>query len=68
FWINVVILNRGQMTRTTPELAPPSPDFRITPEGERLAPYKAGFEPGILQPQSPTFTTRPPRPSGLWEV
>ncbi|GBM29908.1 hypothetical protein AVEN_246467-1 [Araneus ventricosus] len=34
---DLVILNRGQMTRTTPELAPPSPNFRATPTGGRLA-------------------------------
>ncbi|GBM00179.1 hypothetical protein AVEN_58992-1, partial [Araneus ventricosus] len=26
----------GQMTRTTPELAPPSPSFHATPTGGRL--------------------------------
>ncbi|GBM72741.1 hypothetical protein AVEN_67707-1 [Araneus ventricosus] len=32
------ILNRGQVTRTTPELVPaPSPNFRATPTGGRLA-------------------------------
>ncbi|GBM64625.1 hypothetical protein AVEN_28226-1 [Araneus ventricosus] len=34
---DLVILNCGQMTRTTPELAPPSPNFRATPTGGRLA-------------------------------
>ncbi|GBN57575.1 hypothetical protein AVEN_17322-1, partial [Araneus ventricosus] len=33
---DLVILNQGQMTRTTPELAPPSPNFRATPTGGRL--------------------------------
>ncbi|GBM32642.1 hypothetical protein AVEN_89640-1 [Araneus ventricosus] len=34
---DLVILNRGQMTRTTPELASPSPNFRATPTRGRLA-------------------------------
>ncbi|GBL97278.1 hypothetical protein AVEN_274625-1, partial [Araneus ventricosus] len=37
FGTDLVILNRGQMTRTTPELAPPSQSFRATPTGGRLA-------------------------------
>ncbi|GBN87511.1 hypothetical protein AVEN_24458-1 [Araneus ventricosus] len=37
FWEDLVILNRDQMTRTTPELAPPSPSFHATPPGGRLA-------------------------------
>ncbi|GBM09915.1 hypothetical protein AVEN_86803-1 [Araneus ventricosus] len=38
FGKDLVILNRGQMTRTTPELAPPlSPNFHATPTGGRLA-------------------------------
>ncbi|GFV77003.1 hypothetical protein TNCV_690731 [Trichonephila clavipes] len=28
-----VILNHGQVTRTTPELAPPSPNYHTTPTG-----------------------------------
>ncbi|GBO02126.1 hypothetical protein AVEN_154094-1 [Araneus ventricosus] len=36
FGTNLVILNLGQMTRTTPELAPPSPNFHATPTGGRL--------------------------------
>ncbi|GBO15086.1 hypothetical protein AVEN_237407-1 [Araneus ventricosus] len=39
FGTDLVILNCGQMTRTTPDLAPPSPNFRTTPAGGRLAPY-----------------------------
>ncbi|GBL72050.1 hypothetical protein AVEN_115071-1 [Araneus ventricosus] len=31
------ILNRGQMRRTKPELAPPFPNFRAAPAGGRLA-------------------------------
>ncbi|GBL96494.1 hypothetical protein AVEN_229939-1 [Araneus ventricosus] len=31
-------MNRGQMRRTTHELAPPSPNFRSTPTGGHLAP------------------------------
>ncbi|GBN63813.1 hypothetical protein AVEN_190365-1 [Araneus ventricosus] len=36
FGTDLVILNLGQMTRTTPELAPPSPNFHATPTGGRL--------------------------------
>ncbi|GFW74613.1 hypothetical protein TNCV_961881 [Trichonephila clavipes] len=32
-----VILNHGQVTWTTPELAPPSPNDRTTPTGERFS-------------------------------
>ncbi|GFT06470.1 uncharacterized protein TNCV_3356031 [Trichonephila clavipes] len=32
-----VILNHGQVTRTTPELAPPSPNYHTTPTGGRLS-------------------------------
>ncbi|GFX87317.1 uncharacterized protein TNCV_3368871 [Trichonephila clavipes] len=32
-----VILNHGQVTWTTPELAPPSPNYHTTPTAERLA-------------------------------
>ncbi|GBM85530.1 hypothetical protein AVEN_53130-1 [Araneus ventricosus] len=39
FGTDQVILNRGQMTRTTPQLAPPSPGSRTTPAGGRLTPY-----------------------------
>ncbi|GBM17578.1 hypothetical protein AVEN_80881-1 [Araneus ventricosus] len=37
FGTDFVILNHSQMTRTTPELAPPSPNFHATPMGGRLA-------------------------------
>ncbi|GBO20518.1 hypothetical protein AVEN_91627-1 [Araneus ventricosus] len=33
---DLVILNRGQMTRMTSGLAPPSPSFRVTLTGRRL--------------------------------
>ncbi|GFT09175.1 hypothetical protein TNCV_4106061 [Trichonephila clavipes] len=33
----LVILNHGQVTRTTPELTLPSPNFHITPTGGRLS-------------------------------
>ncbi|GFU18199.1 hypothetical protein TNCV_2033491 [Trichonephila clavipes] len=33
---DLVILNRGQVTRTIPELVPPFPNFPITPTGGRL--------------------------------
>ncbi|GBL89168.1 hypothetical protein AVEN_158434-1, partial [Araneus ventricosus] len=66
--------NHGQMTRTAPELAPPSPLFHATPTGGRLATaydlacnnggssVKLGLESVTLRPQSRYPTTRPPRP------
>ncbi|GBM78127.1 hypothetical protein AVEN_17051-1 [Araneus ventricosus] len=36
FGMDLVILNHGQMMRTAPELAPPSPNFHATATGERL--------------------------------
>ncbi|GFU13823.1 hypothetical protein TNCV_940151 [Trichonephila clavipes] len=35
----LVILNHGQVTRTTPELAHPSPNFNTIPMGVPLPPY-----------------------------
>ncbi|GFU04230.1 hypothetical protein TNCV_863571 [Trichonephila clavipes] len=32
-----VILNHGQVTWTTPELAPPSPNYHTTPTGGRFS-------------------------------
>ncbi|GBM16321.1 hypothetical protein AVEN_194059-1 [Araneus ventricosus] len=37
FRTDLVILNHGQMTRTTPELAHPSPNFHATLTGGHLA-------------------------------
>ncbi|GBL62549.1 hypothetical protein AVEN_8142-1, partial [Araneus ventricosus] len=37
FGADLVILNHGQMTRTTPELTNPSPNFHEAPTGGRLA-------------------------------
>ncbi|GBO30006.1 hypothetical protein AVEN_161647-1 [Araneus ventricosus] len=72
--MNLVMLIRGRMTRTTPELAPPLSKLRTTPTGGRLATtydltarihggssVESGFEPGTLRPLSRDFTTRPPR-------
>ncbi|GBN30450.1 hypothetical protein AVEN_255441-1 [Araneus ventricosus] len=68
------------MTRTTPELAHPSPNFHSTLTGGRLATtydltrnipiyggssVESGFEPGTVRPQSRDLTTRPPRPPVL---
>ncbi|GBN39986.1 hypothetical protein AVEN_73269-1, partial [Araneus ventricosus] len=68
------------MTRTTPEMLPPSPNFHATPAGGRLtttydltcnrpthggSSVESGFEPGTLRPQSWDLTTRPPRPRQL---
>ncbi|GBM44691.1 hypothetical protein AVEN_101065-1 [Araneus ventricosus] len=65
------------MTRTTTELTPPSPSFRTTPAGERLAttydltrnrPHMQwifsgiGFETRSLRLRNQDLTTRPPRP------
>ncbi|GBN01074.1 hypothetical protein AVEN_3627-1 [Araneus ventricosus] len=65
---DLVILNLGQMTRTTPDLTPPSPNFRTTPTGGRLATtydlrcnrllqdgssVELGIEPGAFLPGSP---------------
>ncbi|GBM29376.1 hypothetical protein AVEN_176007-1, partial [Araneus ventricosus] len=41
------------MTKTTPELAPPSPSFQ------------SGLEPGTLWPQCRDLTTRPPLPYNI---
>ncbi|GFV53203.1 hypothetical protein TNCV_1065621 [Trichonephila clavipes] len=35
--VNLIILNRSQVTRTTPELASPSPNFHTTPTGGSLS-------------------------------
>ncbi|GBL99460.1 hypothetical protein AVEN_30393-1 [Araneus ventricosus] len=58
------------MTRITPELAPPSPNFHVTPTGGQLAttydlacnrPHtrrilmESGFEPGTLRPKAETL-------------
>ncbi|GBN07641.1 hypothetical protein AVEN_228397-1 [Araneus ventricosus] len=65
------------MTRTTPELATPSPNCHATLTGGRLATtydlacnspihggssVESGFESGTLWLQSRDLTTRPPRP------
>ncbi|GFV60920.1 hypothetical protein TNCV_925341 [Trichonephila clavipes] len=41
-----VILNHGQVTWTTPELAPPSPNYHTTPTGFL-------FEEGIVRMERP---------------
>ncbi|GBM83422.1 hypothetical protein AVEN_14071-1 [Araneus ventricosus] len=64
------------MTRTTPELEPPSPNFRSTPTGGRLASrydlariairggssVESGFEPATLRSGDRDLATRPTRP------
>ncbi|GBN23472.1 hypothetical protein AVEN_102900-1 [Araneus ventricosus] len=66
--MDLVILNRCQMMRTTPKLAPPSPNFRTTSAGGRLthdirvsmhqahmrggSSLESGLEPGTLRLQS----------------
>ncbi|GBN16483.1 hypothetical protein AVEN_12156-1 [Araneus ventricosus] len=62
------------MTRTTPELAPPSPNFRATPTGGRVAttydlacnrPHTRRIFSGIgFRTRSRDLTTRPPRTLG----
>ncbi|GBN14322.1 hypothetical protein AVEN_208793-1 [Araneus ventricosus] len=65
------------MARTTPEFALPSPSSLTTPTRWRLTTMcdlarskihtvESGFEPGVLQPRSHDFATRPPRPS--WQL
>ncbi|GFU55436.1 hypothetical protein TNCV_2550241 [Trichonephila clavipes] len=41
FGDDLVFLNHGQVTRTTPELAPPSPTYHTTPTGGRLSSQQA---------------------------
>ncbi|GBN00801.1 hypothetical protein AVEN_131513-1 [Araneus ventricosus] len=74
----------GQMTRTTPEMASPSPNICITPAGGRLHPYvifnvqqapthggssvESGSEHGTLRPRSRDLITRLPRPQKEREI
>ncbi|GFV05544.1 hypothetical protein TNCV_227551 [Trichonephila clavipes] len=70
----LVLLNQGQVTRTTPQLAPPSPNFHTTPTGGGLSsrraslPYTAGLQwywtrtHDTPATSSVTLTTRLPRP------
>ncbi|GBM22442.1 hypothetical protein AVEN_221507-1 [Araneus ventricosus] len=74
--MDLIIWNRGQITKTTPEPAPPSSDFRTTPAGGRLTrdvrlnvdhahihsgfSIEPSFEPGILRPRNRNFIIRPP--------
>ncbi|GFV92316.1 hypothetical protein TNCV_3949261 [Trichonephila clavipes] len=70
--MDLVILSRGQVTRTTPELAPPSPNYHPTPPGGRLSimhisPTRrvfssTGFELVTCQQRSDNLTTRLLRP------
>ncbi|GBM33086.1 hypothetical protein AVEN_9630-1 [Araneus ventricosus] len=75
FGTDLVIFNLGQITRKTPQLAPPSPNFLTTPVGGRLAcdltcnkfntrQIFNGIEFRAWNPaaQGREFTTRPPRP------
>ncbi|GFV24932.1 hypothetical protein TNCV_883981 [Trichonephila clavipes] len=67
-----VILNHGQVTWTTPELALPSPNYHTTPTGGRFRSRIAAQHGGCLvvlglnsrqgQPRSDTYTTQLPRP------
>ncbi|GBN25944.1 hypothetical protein AVEN_273345-1 [Araneus ventricosus] len=76
FGTDLVILNLGQVTRTSFELAPPSPNFLTTPAGGRLAHarfevYQAhkdgassvelGLKSGTIRFPSRYLTTRPLR-------
>ncbi|GBO23015.1 hypothetical protein AVEN_197471-1 [Araneus ventricosus] len=71
--MDIAILNRNQMTRTTPDLAPSSPSFRTTPTRGRLThvmfsvyrAHKRGgsseesdFEPRALRLRYRELTTR----------
>ncbi|GBO34127.1 hypothetical protein AVEN_218405-1 [Araneus ventricosus] len=77
FWTGFVILYRGQMTMTTPELAPllqtSTPYqredvwplrmiWRATVPIYNGSSVKSGLEPTALRPQSRDLTTSPPRP------
>ncbi|GBM54763.1 hypothetical protein AVEN_259936-1 [Araneus ventricosus] len=79
FGMGLVILHRSQMTRTTLEIALPSPDFRTTLMGGRLtydvtfdvqhartqggSSQESGFDLGTLRPRSQDLTTRSQRSS-----
>ncbi|GBM80213.1 hypothetical protein AVEN_203725-1 [Araneus ventricosus] len=80
FRTDLAILNHGQMTRTTPELAPPlqtsTPHQREDVWPLRMilratgpihvgSSVESGFESGALPPQSRNLTTRPPQPMNL---
>ncbi|GBN87412.1 hypothetical protein AVEN_207192-1 [Araneus ventricosus] len=84
FWTNLLILNCGQMTRMTPELATPFPTYLTVPSAGCLATYvefnvqkahihgrssvKSSFKPGALWPRSRDLTTRPPHTPFLQRV
>ncbi|GBM03412.1 hypothetical protein AVEN_265455-1 [Araneus ventricosus] len=67
--MDLVIFNRGQMTRMTTELAHSSPSFRTKPAKGRGtgsihggSSVESGLEPGTFQPRNRDLTTRPPTP------
>ncbi|GFY04025.1 hypothetical protein TNCV_1198031 [Trichonephila clavipes] len=63
--MDLEILNQGQVTRTTPELALSYPNYPTTPTGGRLSsPTRWVFRGTELKlvPRSYILTTRIPRP------
>ncbi|GBM78323.1 hypothetical protein AVEN_222143-1 [Araneus ventricosus] len=78
FGTDLIILNHGQMTRTTPDLAPTvqasTPHqrqgvwplrfiYRVTGAMHDGSSVESGIGPGTLLPENRDLTTRPPRPS-----
>ncbi|GBM44841.1 hypothetical protein AVEN_201088-1 [Araneus ventricosus] len=76
FGVDLIILNRSMMTRTTLKLALSSPNFRTTPAGGRLTYVRFGMHqghkqggssvgsgcgPGALRFRRRDLTTRSPR-------
>ncbi|GFW81364.1 hypothetical protein TNCV_377121 [Trichonephila clavipes] len=68
-----LVTDQGQVTRTTPELAPTSPNFHTTPRGRCLsvdiinAHLLQRYMAQNHDSQSVTLTTRLPRPPELVE-
>ncbi|GBM10240.1 hypothetical protein AVEN_177504-1 [Araneus ventricosus] len=65
FGLNFIILNHGQMTRTTHDLPAPllAHDDRFTVHQAHMnggSSVESGFEPGTLRCQSRDLTTTPP--------
>ncbi|GBL78468.1 hypothetical protein AVEN_42956-1 [Araneus ventricosus] len=73
FETDLVILNRGLMPRTTPELAAPSPNFRTTPARDHLASTRPAYMAVLLwnwvsklESFGPEVETLLPRHRGSW--
>ncbi|GBM96238.1 hypothetical protein AVEN_113263-1 [Araneus ventricosus] len=68
--MDLVISNRSQLTKTTPERVPPSPNSRTTPEGAMTSyltctrpTYTANLQWNRFSNRSRGLTTMPPLPS-----